>query len=192
MVGVAGPLMRRSRPMAARFLLGLTTGYLIVGVLLSFGMFALGLLISSILPSPIRMTILVLSTVAFGMADALNRTPQTSRQVPVRLYGQLRPELLGFSWGFDLGLLVTTYKTNSLIWVALLGTLLTAPFAAPLLMIAVALVSSGAILLRTLTHSYPRRPAPSQHTWSLVGIRRISAALLGVVTVLLVLSGAGA
>jgi hypothetical protein len=192
MAGVAGPLMRRSRPMAARFLLGLTAGHLIVGVLLSFAVFGLGLLITSVVPSAIRMTILVLVTVALAMADALNRTPHTSRQVPVRLYGQLSPGFLGFSWGFDLGLLITTNKTNSLIWVALAGTLLTAPFAAPLLMIEVALLSSAAIFVRSLKDSYHPSQVPSRHTLSLAGIRRTSAALLGVVAVSLVLSGGGA
>ncbi len=128
MAGVAGPMLAHDPPAARRFLLGLGTGIL-TGSLLLLGF---GLLVGSVL-GMIRVSadtrLVAAAAVAAGLAaaDLADRTPQLWRQVPQRLVRELPPGVLGLTWGIDLGLLVTTKKTGSLLWLATAGPVLIRP-----------------------------------------------------------------
>lgn len=128
MAGVAGPMLAHDPPAARRFLLGLGTGIL-TGSLLLLG---LGLLAGSVL-GMIRVStdtrLVAAAAVAAGLAaaDLAGRTPQLWRQVPQRLVRELPPGMLGLTWGIDLGLLVTTKKAGSLLWLAIAGPVLIRP-----------------------------------------------------------------
>jgi hypothetical protein len=125
MVGVSNPMMRRGRTAGWRFIAGFGGGSaaataVLVGPLLLLNAAA------HLAPRPVRAAALVLLVVLLAGADLLNRTPHVWRQVPVRFAHELRdlPGRLGFIWAFDLGLLVTTQKTTSLLWIGLAGAVL--------------------------------------------------------------------
>ena len=128
MAGVAGPMLAHDPPAAKRFLLGLSTGIL-TGSLLLLGS---GLLAGSVLDM-IRVSadarLVAVAAVAAGLAaaDLAGHTPQVWRQVPQRLVRELPPGVLGATWGIDLGLLVTTKKVGSLLWLAVAGPVLIQP-----------------------------------------------------------------
>lgn len=127
MAGVAGPMLRSSRGAGARLLAGLLVGEVAAGVLLAIPVFLLGEGLRGVLPQPARLWALAGVCLLFGAADLANRTPRVQRQVPEMLIGRLPPGTLGVAWGFDLGLLFTTQKVVSFIWVAIAATMLLDP-----------------------------------------------------------------
>lgn len=127
MAGVAGPMLRRSRTAAARFLAGLAAGGVAAGLLLAVPTYLLGTVLRGLLPERARLLVLAAACGLFALADLASRTPHVWRQVPQRLQDVLPPGALGAAWGFDLGLLVTTQKTTSLLWVMLAALVLLDP-----------------------------------------------------------------
>lgn len=150
MAGVAGPLARRDRGAAGRFMVGLTAGYLSAGILVGSVLTAMGLVASATLTLAERIGVVALLCIGFMILDAVDRTPQLSRQVPVQLYRVLGPGPLGFTWGFDLGLLITTRKTSSLLWMVLLTISILQPMWVAPSVILFALASVSIILHRSI------------------------------------------
>src|SRR5262245_31420094 len=116
MAGVAGPMLRQSRRAGARLLAGLAIGGALGGLALAAALFLAGRLLGAVMPGTLRLLLLAVAAAAFGLADLADRTPHVSRQVPKVLLGRLPAGTLGLVWGFDLGLLFTTQKTVSLLW----------------------------------------------------------------------------
>jgi hypothetical protein len=145
MAGVAGPMIRSSRSRAARFLVGLTAGGLAGGVVLAVPVYFVGALVQAAVPMQGRLWLLAGTCALFGIADLTNRTPHVWRQVPQRLIHVLPPGTLGVVWGFDLGLLFTTQKVVSLIWLTIAATVLLDPALAIGVLIGTAMVGSLAI-----------------------------------------------
>jgi hypothetical protein len=163
MAGVAGPMMHRTRSRGARFLAGLTVGGAVGGLALSLPVYLLGML-ASVLPSGVRAGLLAAACIGFGLADLRGRTPHVWRQVPQAFVRSLPPGRLGLVWGFDLGLLVTTQKTTSLIWVAGAAVVLLRPDLAAAALAAIATVAAAAITVNTLTGLLPQ--GREALTWS--------------------------
>ena len=160
MAGVAGPMLRYERSAAVRLLTGLMMGELAAGMLLAVPAYLLGQAAHAALPGEARLWLVVGACVIFGVADLANRTPHTWRQVPQRLIWQLGPGRRGLAWGFDLGLLVTTQKVVSLIWVAVIASVLLDPAGAAVLMLWLALLSWLTVVAASLRRpaTGPRRP----------------------------------
>ena len=134
MVGVAspmlryGPMVRYGRSVPYRLLTGLTVGLLLASFALALVAWVIGTSLASFVPLHARLLLLAALCLVFGVADLLNRTPHVRRQVPQVFIRRLPPgELLGITWGFDLGLLFTTQKVVSLLWVALAAIVLVVP-----------------------------------------------------------------
>src|SRR5690242_6329534 len=102
MAGVAGPLLRRDRGAGVRFLVGLTAGGIISGLLISLVVLLVGALVRAVVPVHPRMLLLAFVCVALGLADLLDRTPHPWRQVPQSMIHQMSPGLRGIAWGVDL------------------------------------------------------------------------------------------
>jgi hypothetical protein len=145
MAGVAGPMLRHSRESGIRFLTGLAVGGVAAGVMLAVPAYVLGGVARSVLPEPARLWAVAVACALFGAADLMNRTPHARRQVPQHLVQRLRPGTLGVAWGFDLGLLVTTQKVVSLIWVAVVAAVLLKPGVAAALLVVIAVLSNVAV-----------------------------------------------
>jgi hypothetical protein len=141
MAGVAGPMLRSSRGAGARLLAGLLAGELAAGTLLAVPAFLLGEGLRAALPQSARLWAVAAVCVLFGVADLAGRTPRVQRQVPESLIWRLRPGTLGLAWGFDLGLLFSTQKAVSLIWVAIAATVLLDPAVAAGVIIGTAVVT---------------------------------------------------
>jgi hypothetical protein len=151
MAGVAGPMLRRSRAGTARFLIGLAVGGAGAGLVLAVPVYLVGHLAGRFLPDPVRVGLLVGLAVAFGLADLSGRTPHVWRQVPQRLVRSLPPGTLGLTWGFDLGLLVTTQKTSSLLWLSTAAVMLLNPGLAPAALVGFSLVATAGIVTLSMT-----------------------------------------
>ena len=150
MAGVSGPLSRQRPGAAARFLLGLAGGGLLAGLLVALAAWLLGTVVGALLPASVRWPLLAAICLVLGVADMIDRTPHVWRQVPQALVRRLRPGVLGMAWGFDLGLLVTTQKTASLIWVALAAAVLVQPASAPVMVTVVAVLASLSIAVASV------------------------------------------
>jgi hypothetical protein len=96
--------------------------------------------------------------------EVTGRVPQLHRQVPVGLFGQLPPGMLGIAWGLDLGLMITTKKTTSIAWAALLGSALLAPDAAPAVTEAFAISSALLISIRAVSGGWKKWRRPDDHS----------------------------
>jgi hypothetical protein len=142
MAGVAGPMLRYNRRGGVRFLVGLVVGGAVAGTLLAVPAYLLGSLLRAVLSLPARLWLLAALCVLLGAADLMNRTPHVWRQVPQQMVHTLSPGALGAVWGFDLGLLFTTQKVVSLIWVALAATMLLDPPAAAGVLASIAVLAS--------------------------------------------------
>ena len=145
MSGVAGPMLRNRQGAGVRFLGGLLVGELAAGILLAVPAFLVGKALSVVLSLQARLCAVAVICVLFGIADLAGRTPRVSRQVPEDLIGKLPPGSLGLAWGFDLGLLFTTQKAVSLIWVAIAATVLLDPPLAAALIMGIAVTASMAV-----------------------------------------------
>jgi len=119
MAGVASPMLRRNRSSFTRFFVGLAIGHVAAAALIALLLSLVGSLLAGVVPLTGRLVVASTVAIGFGVADLLNRTPHVWRQVPQRFIDILQPGTLGTIWGFDLGLLVTTQKTTSLLWTAL-------------------------------------------------------------------------
>jgi hypothetical protein len=145
MAGVSSPMRRvpaRWRQFAVGLVLGGATGGLATGLSI--------LVLGSVLAKVGRHLTdsLLLGLVAvLGVADVLDRTPHIGRQVPQRFVSLLPPGQLGFVWGTDLGLVWTTQKTTSGLWVAFAGLAVVKPLAAPVAVVMLSIVSSSAALI---------------------------------------------
>jgi hypothetical protein len=145
MAGVAGPMLRYNRRGGVRFLVGLIVGGIVAGILLAVPAYLIGNLLREVLSPPARLWVLAALCVLFGAADLMNRTPHVWRQVPQQMVHTLSPGVLGVVWGFDLGLLFTTQKVVSLIWVALAATILLDPPAAAGVLASIAVLASVSV-----------------------------------------------
>jgi hypothetical protein len=184
MAGVAGPMLHRTRSRGARFLAGLALGGAIGGLVLSVPVYLLGVLTGAF-PAGVRAGLLVVACMVFGIADLRGRTPHVWRQVPQAYVRSLPPGRLGLVWGFDLGLLVTTQKTTSLIWVAGAAVVLLRPDMAAVTLAAIATVAAAAITANALTGLLPR--GREALTWSRPA-RWVSGGLILAMPALLVIA----
>lgn len=164
MAGVAGPMLRSNRGAGVRLLTGLLVGEMAAGVLIAVPAFLVGEGLREVLPASVRLWAVAALCVLFGAADLLNRTPRVARQVPEGLIQRLPPGSLGLAWGFDLGLLFTTQKAVSLIWVAIAATVLLDPPVAAALIVGIAVLASTAVTVLSLL----RRPGVDRvSSWGL-------------------------
>ncbi|HEY8472612.1 MAG TPA: hypothetical protein VIL37_08245 [Natronosporangium sp.] len=117
--------MRRDRRAGWRFIAGFGAGFLVSTAILAGPLLLLSAAVRPI-PEPVRIGVLAVAVVALAIADLRDRTPHVWRQVPQRFARELgqQPGRLGLIWAIDLGLLVTTQKTTSLLWIALAGAVL--------------------------------------------------------------------
>src|SRR5688572_4570703 len=117
MVGVSNPIMRRDRRAGWRFVVGFGVGLTAAAALLTGPLLLLSAAVRPV-PQPVRLVGLLVLVALLAVADLLNRTPHVWRQVPQRFARDLdhQPGRLGLVWAIDLGLLVTTQKTTSLLW----------------------------------------------------------------------------
>lgn len=192
MVGVSNPIHRGDRRAGWRFLAGFGAGLALATAVLT-GPLLLLAAAASLVPETDRMVLLVALVVGLAAADLLNRTPHVWRQVPQRFARELhtQPGRLGLIWAFDLGLLVTTQKTTSLLWIGLAGVVLTTSPAAvvPVLAAAAGLYWLGVVTLTIAGDrllSSPARLVEVLGGWA-IGFRRAAgAAALGLAAVLVV------
>lgn len=129
MVGVSGPEFQRRQNAAWRFVGALTFGFVCTTVLIGLILSLISFAINSGTDPTIRAWLAVIGFVFLGCLDILGRTPHVDRQVPQKLATSLSPGPRGLLWGLDLGALLTTQKSTSLIWAALLGATLLSPLA---------------------------------------------------------------
>lgn len=151
MAGVAGPMLQRSRASGARFLTGLAVGGISAGLVLAVPLYLVGHLAGRVMPLPVKMVLLVGLAFALGLADLTGRTPHVWRQVPQRLVRSLPPGALGLTWGFDLGLLVTTQKASSLLWLSIAAVTLLDPGLVPAALVAFSLAATAGVLTLSMT-----------------------------------------
>jgi hypothetical protein len=125
MVGVSNPIMRHDRRAGGRFIAGFGAGLAAATAVLAGPLLLLSAA-AHFAPQPVRVGVLAALVVLLAVADLFNRTPHVWRQVPQRFARELghQPGRLGFVWAIDLGLLVTTQKTTSLLWIGLAGAVL--------------------------------------------------------------------
>jgi hypothetical protein len=159
MAGVAGPMLRNKDRAGARFLAGLLVGEAAAGLLLAVPAYLLSEM-AQVLPQAARLWILVGVCAIFGVADLMNRTPHVWRQVPQALIHRLQPGTLGVAWGFDLGLLFTTQKVVSLIWVAIAAGVLLQPAMAAGVVVGVAVLTGLAVIGGSVTFKPGRLRSP--------------------------------
>jgi hypothetical protein len=173
MAGVAGPMLRESRGRGARFLAGLLVGGVAAGIVLAIPVYLLGQFAQTAVPLRGRLLGVAAICVLLGIADLRNRTPHVWRQVPQRLVHVLPPATLGLAWGFDLGLLFTTQKVVSLIWVAVAAVMLLDPTLAAGALVVIAVVSTLAIAGWSVAGRSRTSPVTR---WERLGQRRVRQA----------------
>ncbi len=183
MAGVAGPMLRYNRGGGVRFLIGLVAGGAVAGILLAVPAYLLGSLVRAALSLPVRLWVLAALCVLFGVADLSNRTPHVWRQVPQRMVHTLPPGMLGAVWGFDLGLLFTTQKVVSLIWVALAAIVLLDPTAAAGVLAGIAVLASLSVAALSALQRTAKPRSRGERQW-VRRIRRTSGITLMILFVL--------
>lgn len=151
MAGVSGPMWRQHPADAVRFFVGLFAGTMASGMVLALLSHTVGRLVHMAVGHDVRMLLLAAVILVFAVADLANRTPHVWRQVPQSLIWRLKPGTRGLVWGFDLGLLITTQKVVSLMWLAVVGVVFGQPDAAWLVFITMAVVSCLAVAVLSLT-----------------------------------------
>jgi hypothetical protein len=144
-------MLQRSRASGARFLTGLAVGGITAGLVLAVPLYLAGRLAGRVTPESARMVLLVGLAFVLALADLTGRTPHVWRQVPQRLVRSLPSGTLGLTWGFDLGLLVTTQKTSSLLWLSIAAVTLLDPGLAPGALVAFSLVATAGVLALSMT-----------------------------------------
>ena len=165
MTGVAGPLLRntRTRARGVRFFIGLAIGGAAGGAVLAVPVYLLGRLLQP-LPIWVRLTLLAAVCVLLAVADFTQRTPHVWRQVPQSLVNKLPSGSLGLAWGFDLGLLFTTQKTTSMVWVAMAALVLLEPSLAAAVLIGVSVAATLVMAAMSVTEGADYRT--SLNFWS--------------------------
>lgn len=158
MAGVVGPMLRYDHGGGTRFLVGLVGGGMAAGLALAVPAYVLGSALQAVAPMQARLSMLAAVCLLLGLFDLINRTPHVSRQVPQELVHRLQPGSLGVVWGFDLGLLFTTQKIASLIWVALAAVILLDPVLAAAFLVGIAVLASLAIAAWTIRPTSPAKP----------------------------------
>lgn len=155
MTGVAGPLLMESRQRGLRFLLGLLVGGMLTAGLVGLLVDILSLEVGRLVDVDVRLVLLLCLVVFLGLADIIGKTPHIWRQVPQRFIRIFSPGKLGLIWGSDLGLLVTTQKSTSLLWAYLGYALLFDARAVEVLpvMFAVSTLLEAALALRPMNMS---------------------------------------
>jgi hypothetical protein len=182
MVGVSNPIMRRDHREGWRFLAGFAAGLTVATAMLT-GPLLLLAAAARLAPQPVRAGVLVALVVGLAVADLANRTPHVWRQVPQRFARELndQPGRLGFIWAVDLGLLVTTQKTTSLLWIGLAGAILSGSPTAVVLTLALASVLYGlgtAVLVLT-NDDFLVEPKRIGRLGGWAGVTRRAAGLAG-------------
>lgn len=127
MVGVSGPAWKFHPREALRLLVGLAIGMAASGALIATILPAASYALSVPLSASVREELAMVIGTLLAVADLTGHTPQVARQVPQRFARELLPGRRGLAWGVDLGLLVTTRKSSSLIWFALIGAVVMGP-----------------------------------------------------------------
>lgn len=183
MAGVAGPMLRYNRGGGVRFLVGLVAGGAVAGIVLAVPAYLLGSLVRAALSLPVRLWVLAALCVLFGVADLSNRTPHVWRQVPQRLVHSLPPGTLGAVWGFDLGLLFTTQKVASLIWVSLAAIVLLDPTVAAGVLASIAVLASLSVAALSALQQTAKTRSRGERQW-VRRIRRTSGLALMILFVL--------
>ncbi|MEU8251357.1 hypothetical protein [Nonomuraea sp. NPDC048916] len=178
MVGVAGPLSRRSPGAARRFIAGYSLGLLVGGTVIALFAAAVAEGLGSALPIRWRELAAGALLVGVGVADVLNRTPHVMRQVPQDYARALEPGWRGLIWGVDLGLLFTTQKTTSLIWGALVATMFLNPSAAPVFLVGMVVASVVGTALGTALNHVPGRAFLSGERMFIRTVRILSGIVL--------------
>lgn len=182
MAGVAGPMLRGRDRSGIRFLLGLMAGETTAGLLLAVPAYLLSQAVQ-VFPLAARLWALAAFCALFGVADLTNRTPHVWRQVPQRLIHRLRPGALGVAWGFDLGLLFTTQKVVSLIWVAIVASVLLQPTVAAGVVVGVAALTGLVVIGGSMAYKPGRTSRPGA---TLRRVRQLSGSAILVLAVLTV------
>lgn len=127
MAGVASPLLKESKVLGLRFILGYTVGTAIATLLWLLVLLVAGEA-ASLIPNNVAAGVAWVSVALLGALDLLNRTPQVGRQTPQLLMNTVSDHgWRGLLYGFDIGLLFTTQKTSSLLWMVLVASLLLRP-----------------------------------------------------------------
>lgn len=124
MVGVSSRMLARQRARGVTFLLGYVAGTALVTVLLVVAIQPVGHVIQDAVPGRARLSLLASALLLLAAADALGHTPTVRRQTPQVLLRSLNPAPLGLVYGGDVGLIATTIKVSSLVWMALAYTVL--------------------------------------------------------------------
>jgi len=124
MAGVTGPALRRDAAGGMRLLAGYLAGAALATVVLVSVLTLVGQLTQAVLPAALRLAIAVGGMLLLGVLDVLGRTPHLRRQTPQQLHSALSGGVLGFAWGFDIGLVFTTIRTTSLLWIVMLWAVL--------------------------------------------------------------------
>lgn len=163
MAGVAGPMLRSRRRAGARLLIGLLVGEIAAGLLLAVPAVLAGEGLRALVSLQARLWVVAAVCAFFGGADLMNRTPHMWRQVPEDLIDRLPPGSLGLAWGFDLGLLFTTQKAVSLIWVGIAATVLLSPPLAAAVIVGTAVTAS----MTVMAYSLLWRPGGQLTAWLL-------------------------
>lgn len=149
MVGVVGPMLRRSPGEAHNFMLGYLVGYLAGGSVLVLVAYGVGRFLEAVVPHTARIVALAVVLVVLGVLDIVDRTPHAMRQVPQRHARNVSPGWRGVVWSFDLALLFTTRKTTSLVWAALATLVLLDPGGALWFLLIMVVVSVGHLVIGT-------------------------------------------
>jgi hypothetical protein len=175
-------MLRRSKAEGSRFLTGLMAGELVSAVFLATALYSLGAAVALVVPALTREVLLGIVVAGFGVADLRNRTPHVWRQVPQKFVRSMAPGRLGLVWGLDLGLLFTTQKSTSLLWVALAAVGLLSPASASLVLPVMAFISVLTVVVRSVFLALPKavdisRPwfAPMRRT---LGVAQVGLAVV--------------
>ncbi len=182
MVGVSNPIMRRDHREGWRFLAGFGAGLAVATAMLSGPLLLLSAA-AHVASHPVRIGVLMVFVVLLASADLLNRTPHVWRQVPQRFARELndQPGRLGFIWAVDLGLLVTTQKTTSLLWIGLAGAILAGTPATAVITLAAAsvLYGLGTATLVITNDDFLKEPKTLARLGGWAGVARRAAGVAG-------------
>jgi hypothetical protein len=146
-------MLRYDRAGGIRLLAGLVAGEVAAAVLLAVPGYLLAIAAHAAFSTRVRLWVVAVACVVFAVADLANRTPHVWRQVPQSFIRQLPPGLRGIAWGFDLGLLFSTQKVASLVWLGILAAILIlSPGMAAAVIIGIAVLSGMAIVALSVPH----------------------------------------
>ncbi|HEX6700022.1 MAG TPA: hypothetical protein VF101_04760 [Gaiellaceae bacterium] len=178
MVGVANPMLRHDRRAGLRFLGGYAAGVLASSLVLGLVLRAGGTALAAHVGAGARTAAAIAVLFVLGVLDALGRTPQARRQVPQRFVRVLPPAFLGIVFGVDIGLVLTTRRTSSLVSGAVVGVALVAPAWVLPAMVAIGLTTALVAVVPAFAMDAPRLVAGVMRPVGAVRLRTLSAVLL--------------